>query len=253
MRSVHRLLATGLLFLAALTSAASSRADEIRVIASNAVKEAIAELTPAFEQRTGHRVAVTWGGTTDIARRVESGEAFDIAIIPGPVIDALVQRGAIRPGTRRDFADSLIGAAVRPGAARADVSSSNGLKKSLLEAHSIVLSSGPSSIHMMELFRQMGIEDVVAPKMKRLAPGLSVGESLSRGEGELGFTQVSELMHITGIVFLGPLGPEVQHAAVFSIGQPSSVPVSPSATELIDYLMSPASKPAIQRSGLQPR
>ena len=157
MRSVHRLLATGLLFLAALTSAASSRADEIRVIASNAVKEAIAELTPAFEQRTGHRVAVTWGGTTDIARRVESGEAFDIAIIPGPVIDALVQRGAIRPGTRRDFADSLIGAAVRPGAARADVSSSNGLKKSLLEAHSIVLSSGPSSIHMMELFRQMGI------------------------------------------------------------------------------------------------
>ena len=106
---------------------------------------------------------------------------------------------------------------------------------------------------MMELFRQMGIEDVVVPKMRRLAPGLSVGESLSRGEGELGFTQVSELMHITGIVFLGPLGPEVQHAAVFSIGQPSSVPVSPSATELIDYLMSPASKPAIQRRGLQPR
>jgi ABC-type molybdate transport system substrate-binding protein len=103
MRTVHRLLTTGLLSLAALTAAGSSRADEIRVIASNAVKEAVAELTPAFEQRTGHRVAVTCG-TTDIARRMESGEAFDMAIIPGPVIDTLVQRGAIRSGTRRDFA-----------------------------------------------------------------------------------------------------------------------------------------------------
>jgi len=244
----RRLIGGWLLAFAALSTAHAARADEIRVIASNAVKEAVVELTPAFEKQTGHRVSVTWGGTTDIARRVESGEPFDIAIIPGPVIDALVKSGAMRPDTRRDFADSLVGAAGAPGAPWRDVSSANGLKISLLEARSIVLSSGPSSGHLMQLFRQMSIEDVVAPKITRLAPGLSVGE-----EGELGFTQVSELLHISGIVFLGPLGPEVQHETVFSICRPSSLPLSGSAGQLIEYLVSPASKRAVERSGPKPR
>lgn len=248
-----RLIAAWLLSLAALVAFQSARADEIRVIASNAVKEAFIELAPAFEQSTGHRLAVTWGGTTDIARRVESGEAFDIVIIPGPVIDGLVQRGAIRAGTRRDFADSVISAAVAPGIARVDVSSAAGLKKSLLEARSIVLSSGPSSVYLLELFRRMEIDEVLRPRLKRLAPGLSVGESLARGEGELGFTQVSELLHMPGIVYLGPLGSEVQHATVFSIGQPTSVPLSTSVAQLIDYLTSPAAKHALQHSGLEPR
>ena len=99
----------------------------------------------------------------------------------------------------------------------------------------------------------MQIEAVVLPKVKRLAPGLSVGEALARGEGELGFTQVSELLQISGIVFLGPLGPEVQHATVFSIGQPTSAPATAPTAQLVDFLMSPVSKHAIRNSGLEPR
>ncbi len=248
-----RRLVAWFLSLAALSAAQIARADEIRVIASNAVKEAFVELTPEFEKSTGHRLAVTWGGTTEIAKRIASGEPFEVVIISGPIVDELAQRGAMRAGTRRDFAESLIGAATSPGVARPDVGSAAALKKSLLEARSIVLSSGPSSVYLLELFRRMGIEDAFAPKLQRLPPGASVGEALARGEGELGFTQVSELQHMKGIVFLGALGPEVQHPTVFSIGQPASVPATGSTSQLIDYLTSPAARRAIEHSGLQPR
>ena len=253
MKARFRLVAAWLLSLATLAASQCARADDIRVIASNAVKEAVSELTPEFEKNTGHRVAMTWGGTTDITRRIERGEAFDIVIIPGPIIDELAARSAIRVGTRRDLAESLIGAAVSPGAARRDVSSAISLKQSLLEARSIVLSSGPSGVYLLDLFRRMEIKDAIGPKLKQLAPGASVGESLARGEGDLGFTQVSELLHTLGIVYLGPLGPEVQHATVFSIGQPTAVPPLRSTSRLIDYLTSPMSTHAIENSGLKPR
>jgi molybdate transport system substrate-binding protein len=236
-----------------LFCAMSAQADEVRLVASNAVKELVHELIPAFEKATGHHVQVTWGGTPDITRVAEEGGAFDLVVIPQAVVADLEKRGKLLPGGARDFVASAIGAAVAPGSPRFDVSTRTALKQSLLDAKSVVLSSGPSSLHLLALIDQMGIRDAVAPKLLRLAPGLSVGEALAEGRGELGFTQVSELLAVQGIERLGPLGPEVQRLTVFTFGVRPGPGTPPAAQALVTFLTSAAVAPKARHAGLEPR
>jgi molybdate transport system substrate-binding protein len=230
--------------------ASPANAAEIKVIASNAVKEAFHDLVPQFEKQTGHKVNTIWGGTVDIVKRVASGEALDIAIIPDARIDELIKQGKL--ARRVDFVKSAIGVAIRPGAPRPDVSSGETLKASLLAAKSIVLSSGPSSVYLAGLFKQMGIADTLKPKIKQLAPGLSVGEALAGGEGDVGFTQISEFLTIKGIEYVGPLPADIQHVTVFSMGVPAAPPAPDAANALIKYLTSPQAAPAIKHAGMEP-
>src|SRR5262245_4541533 len=99
-----------------LSCAAMADAAEIKVLASNAIKEAYLELVPGFERSTEHKVATTWAGTNDILKRMAAGEVFDLVIMAGPSIDALIKQGKITPGSRVDVAKSGIGVAVRAGA-----------------------------------------------------------------------------------------------------------------------------------------
>ena len=123
-----------------------SPAAPIKLIASNAVKEALAELVPDFEQATGREVAIVWGGTLDIARRVGAGEVADIVILADVRIDDLIAQGRLLAGSRIDIARSGIGVAVRAGARKPDIASTAAFKAAVLAAGSIVLSSGPSSV-----------------------------------------------------------------------------------------------------------
>src|SRR5258708_32421332 len=147
----------------ALAPAAS--AAEIKVIASNAVREPYRELVPIFEKSTGHKVTIDWGGTVDIVKRVGSGEIADVVIIPAARIDDFVTQG--RLVSRIDLARSGVGVAVRSGAPRPDISSAAALRSALLAAKSIVLSSGPSSVYLPTLFQKMGIADELKPKIVR--------------------------------------------------------------------------------------
>ena len=193
----------------------------IKVIASNAVKEALAGLVPDFEQATGHEVAMVWGGTLDIARRIGAGEVVDIVILSDAHIDDLIRQGRLAAGSRVDIARSGIGMAVRAGARAPDVSSAAAFKAALLAVGSIVLSSGPSSVYLAGLFQMMGIADAIKSKIHRIGPGLPVGTAVARGEGEIGFTQVSELLSADGIDYVGPLPAQLQHiTVVWSAGIP---------------------------------
>jgi molybdate transport system substrate-binding protein len=246
---MRSLLTTVALMFFAMTA----QADEIRLVASNAVKELVHELIPAFEKASGHHVRATWGGTPDITRLAEEGGAFDLVVIPKAAVVDLEERGRLLRGGAREFVASAIGAAVAPDSPRFDVSSRVALKQSLLEARSVVLSSGPSSLHLLALIDQMGIRDVVAPKLLRLAPGQSVGEALAQGRGQLGFTQVSELLAVQGIERLGPLGPEVQRLTVFTFGVRPGALTPPSAQALVEFLTSAAVAPQARHAGLEPR
>ena len=148
--------------LAAFLAPAAGAA-EIKVIASNAVREPYRELIPLFEKETGHRVTVDWGGTVDIVKRVGGGEIADVVIIPAARIDDFVNQGKL--AGRIDLAKSGVGVAARAGAPRPDISSAEALKMSLLAAKSIILSSGPSSLYLPTLFQKMGIADALAPKI----------------------------------------------------------------------------------------
>jgi molybdate transport system substrate-binding protein len=224
----------------------------IKVIASNAVKEALIELVPGFEQATGHTVASIWGGTLDIGGRIGAGEVVDVVILPADRIDDLIAQGRLKAGSRFDLARSGIGVAVRAGSRTPDISSGAALAAALQAAGSIVLSSGPSSVYLIGLFQQMGIVDAIRSKIVQIGPGLPVGQAVARGAGEIGFTQVSELLAVKGIDYVGPLSADVQHVTVFSAGLHTAAPAPSAAEALVEFLTAPQSAAVFRRHGMEP-
>jgi molybdate transport system substrate-binding protein len=221
------------------------------VLSSNGVREAVGELIPQFEKATGHRVQVIWDGTLNITKRIGTGEVADLVVMPAADIDALIASGGLTPGSRVDLAKSIIGVAVRSGLSEPDVSTSEKLKRVLLAAHSIVISSGPSGVHLLELLEKQGILGTLRPRIKQLASGQSVGDALARGEGDLGFQQVSELLHVNGITYVGPLPADVQKVTVFSGGIPKTAKDVAVAREFLTFLRSPRNVAVLKKAGLE--
>ena len=237
--------------LFALTVSATSEAAEFKLIAANALRGALVELTARFEQSSGHKVATAWGGTTAIAKRIESGEAFDIVVIGSEEIDALTAKGLLAAGSRVDFAKSGSGVAIKAGLPKPDVSNSEALKNAVLAAKSVAYSSGPSGYYIAELFKKMGISERIKDKVKQPASGVQVSELLARGEAEIGFQQISELIHATGIDYLGPLPAEIQNITIYSAGLHTTAN-SDAARPLIEFLSSPAAHSALKKIGMEP-
>jgi molybdate transport system substrate-binding protein len=238
--------------VASLLFPGGADAAEITVLSSNAVKEAYTALIPEFEKATGHRVRLVWGGTVNLKRRVQNGEVADIVIIPGPEVEALIGSGTVVREGRFDLVKSIIGVAVRAGLPKPDVSSSEALDRTLRAAKSVVISSGPSSIYLLDLFERRGILAALRPKLKQLRPGESVGDALARGEGDLGFTQVSEFLHVKGIDYVGPLSPDVQRVTLFSAGLLKNAPEVAAARQLIEFLRDLRHAALLKASGLEP-
>jgi len=246
-------LARSLAMSGALMGAvATAQGAEIKMIASNAVKEPYIQLVPQFEKASGHRVSIDWGGTADIIKRISGGEVADVVITTAPSIDGLIKQGKLAEGSRVDLVKSLIGAAVRAGAPKLDISSGEALKKTLLAANRIVLSAGPSGVYLDTLFRNIGIADQINGKITRLAPGASPGEAVARGEGDIGFTQVSELLAVKGIDYLGPVPADVQQVTTFSAGLNKNAPQPEAAKALLKFLTSPAAATILKKTGLEP-
>jgi molybdate transport system substrate-binding protein len=153
---------------------------------------------------------------------------------------------------RIDLAKSGVGVAARAGAPRPDISSAEALKNTLLAANSIILSSGPSSLYLPTLFQKMGIAEQLRPKITQIGPGLGVGAAIARGEGEIGFTQMSELMSVEGIQYLGPLPAEVQMVTVFSAGVHAAAPAPDAARALLKFLTAPQAASVLRRHGMEP-
>jgi molybdate transport system substrate-binding protein len=239
--------AAGFLMLAGMADAA-----EIKVLASNAIKEAYLELVPQFEKTSENKVVTTWAGTVDIMKRMAAGETFDLVIMSGASLDELVKRGNIVPGSRVDLVKSGVGVAVRTGAPKPDISSGDALKKTLLSAKSIGLSTGPSGVYVAGLFQRMGIADEIKPKLKQVPPGVPVGTIIASGEAEIGFQQVSELIHVAGIDYIGPLPADVQHITVFSGGIHVGTKQPDAAKALVKFITAPAAVPVIKKHGLEP-
>jgi len=126
---------------------------------------------PQFEKTSGHKVTTTFTGTIDAQKRIAAGEAFDLVVMAGTAIDDLIKSGKIVPGSRVDLATSGVGVAVRVGAPRPDIHSTEALKKTLLAAKSIGYSSGPSGVYLTGLFSRLGIADQIKPKLKQAATG----------------------------------------------------------------------------------
>ncbi len=245
---VRRMAGAAVVLLAGFTQTAG--ADEIKMLASNAVRDAYTELVPVFEKATGHHVLVEWGGTPDIVRRALTGEAVDVVVIPARRVDELVARG--NAVERTDLARSFIGMAAKAGSPRPVVATTDDLRRALLTVRAIVLSSGPSGEYMRALFERLGVSGDIKEKVLHLAPGFSVGEAIAEGRGDLGFTQISELLAIKGIAYLGPLPADVQSVTVFSAGLLAPRASSGAARGLIRFLAGPDATFVLRTHGLEP-
>jgi molybdate transport system substrate-binding protein len=212
----------------------------------------IDEVIPEFEKASGHKVTVIFTGAAKIKERIAAGEVYDVVIVGGPVVDAFIQQGRVVPGSRTDLMKSGVGVAVRAGGAKPDIRSSEALKRTVLAAKSIGYSSGPSGDYVITLVQRMGIADQVKPKMKQVPSGARISTMIESGEVEIGFQQISELIHEKGINYLGPLPAEIQKITVFSAGLHTDANEPEAAKALVKALRSPDAATVIKAHGMEP-
>ena len=228
-----------------------SRAAEIHVMSSAAMKAAYLELAPAFERATGNKVVTKWIPGVDLLQRVKDGETCDLVIMQASSIDELIRLGRLAHGSRIDLAKSGVGMAVRAGARRPDIGSGEAVKRALLAAKSLAYSTGPSGVYILRLFEHLGIAAELKPKSRQVK-GEPVGAVVARGEAELGFQQVSELLPVPGIDVIGPLPPEIQHVTVFAAGVHIGAKEPAAATALARFIAAPAASAVIRKTGMEP-
>ena len=242
---------------AACLPAPAARAAQVHVMTSGAFTESLKELVPAFERRTGHRVVMAFGasmgGAADsIPSRLDRGEPADVVILAAGALDALEAKGQVAPGSRTDLVRSTIGMVVKAGAPRPDIATVEALRRTLLGAKSIAYSASASGVYTStELFAKLGVQAEVKDKSMRVVSE-RVARVVARGEAEIGFQQVSELITIPGVDYVGPLPPEVQKATVFSAGIGAKAGEPEAARELVRFLRSQEAVPVIARNGLEP-
>ena len=246
-----------LLVVCLLVTASTARAQEIRVMTSGGFTAPYLELVPTFEHATKQKVITSFGasmgGAPDsIPSRLERGEPVDVVILAAPALDDLIRQGKVVAGSRVDLVRSVIGMAVRAGAPRPDISTVDALKRTLLEAKSIAYSASASGVYLStDMFPRLGIADQIKHKTKRIESE-RVGTVVARGDAEIGFQQVSELLPIAGIDYVGPLPEAVQQVTVFSAGIATKARDPEAAKAMIRFLASPAARAAITKNGLEP-
>ena len=222
---------------------------EIKVMLSAAFKEAYLELVPQFERASGNKVSTSWVASVQMMSRLKGGEAVDLVILSARSLDELIQAGII--ADRQDIAKSGVAAAVKSGAPKPDISSGEALKRAVLAAKSVVYSTGPSGLYLISLFERMGIADRIKSKVRQVQ-GEPAGAVVARGEAELGFQQMSELLPVPGIDVVGPLSPDVQQITVFSAGVHRRAQAADAARALVRFFRTPAAAPVIRQKGMEP-
>src|SRR6202012_5825448 len=214
-------------------------------------------LVPEFERQTGNKVITAYGpsmGTTTnaIPVRLGRGGTADVLIMVGYALDDLAKKGKVAADSRVELVKSPIGIAVKAGAPKPDISSSDAVKRALLAAKSVAYSDSASGVYVStEMFQRLGIAEQMKDKAKMI-PAEPVAGVVARGDAEIGFQQISEMLPVPGIDIVGPLPPDLQKITVFSAGI-AAVSKEPDAGKaLIKFLASPAASAAIVKSGMEP-
>ena len=257
MKIIHSLRVTTFIFLTTVIFISPSFAAEIKVITSGAFAEALKDLVPEYEKQSSNKVIISYGSSMgsapdSIPSRLSRDEKFDVLILAAPALERFIQSGAVQSGSRVDLVASVIGAAVRAGSPRPDISTVPALKQALLNAKSVAYSASASGTYLStELFPKLGIAEQMSKTAKKIYSE-RVGTVIARGDAELGFQQVSELTPIPGIDFIGEIPPEVQQTVLFSAGITSNVNSQVASRDLIAYLASPKAALTIQKAGLKP-
>ena len=250
--------AARLLLTAVLLFAVPAVGEDIHVMTSGAFTAAYKELVPLYEQKTHDTIVSAYGASMgnapdSIPTRLDRGEPADVVILAASALDQLIEKRQVFDGSRVDLVRSAIGIAVPHGAPKPDISTVEGLKQALLHAKSVAYSASASGVYVStELFPRLGIAEQMAGKARRTTSQDGTGPEAARGEVDIAIQQISELLPVKGIDYVGPLPAEVQRITIFSAGIATGAKNPQGAKALIQFLSSAEAVPAIKESGLEP-
>jgi molybdate transport system substrate-binding protein len=219
-------------------------------ISSMATRQLLTELTAAYAQRSGQTVVIESVGGVDAAKRVLSGEAFDVVILASEQIAKLVAAGQLRADSTVDLVHSGVAVAVRAGSVAPDISSEEAVRHAVLAATSLSYSTGPSGVALAQLFARWGIAEPIKDRIVTAPPGVPVGSLVANGDVELGFQQLSELIHLDGITIVGPLPADIQITTTFSAAIALGCERLLEARALLTFMASPDAAAAKHRQGM---
>jgi molybdate transport system substrate-binding protein len=246
-------LGLALLFMAAAPGIALS--SDLRVLSGSGVQPAMNEIIPQFERASGHKVSMVYGTVGEMAGRVQKGELADMVIASGPQIESLEKLGKVVAGTRTDLAKTGVGLFVRKGASKPDISSVEAFKRTMLATKSIgwndPAAGAPVSIYMLGAFERMGIANEMKQKTTAFKQRSERFEAVARGDVEIGFNQISEIVAASGIDLLGPLPAAIQHYTLFTAGIVASSTNPEAAKALLAFVASPAAKAILRTRGFE--
>lgn len=221
-------------------------------ISSMATRALLADLAAAWRTRSGVEVAIQSVGGVDAARRVQSGEAFDLVVLAADAIDKLLASGHAVPGSRVDLVCSGVAVAVGEGAAPPDIASEDAFKRAVLAARTVGYSTGPSGTALLKLFERWGLFETLMGRLVQARPGVPVASLVASGEVELGVQQLSELLNVPGIRIVGPLPEAIRIDTIFAAAICSTSAQRDVVRTLLDFLASPETAATKRRHGMEP-
>ncbi len=236
-----------------LSPGQAAHAAEIKILSVVPLKTSIDELGPQFERATGHRLNITYLGSSGLKRQFEAGATFDVALIYPELIDELLKQGKLAAGKSADIARVAIGVAVKKGAPKPDVSTVDAFKRTLLDAKSISHSTeGASGVHFKSLLERLGIAADVKSKLRPMEGGPLVVGPVARGEAEIAVITIPFIALEPGAELAGPLPNELQHIVVYTASISSAAKQPDAAEAFIKSLTTTSAASVIKSKGLDP-
>jgi molybdate transport system substrate-binding protein len=240
--------------LAGWACVTAGEAAEVKILTAGAMKAVVLELIPQFEKETGHKAVVDNDTAGGLAKRVEGGEAFDLAVITPGVIGDLAKKGKVADDSRANVARVGVGVVVKEGAPIPDIGSVDAFKRALLAAKSVAYidpaSGGSSGIYLSGLFDKLGIAADIKLKAK-LKQGGYVAELIANGEAELGLHQISEILPVKGVKLVGPIPAEIQNYTTYAAGVGTEAKQPEAARAMLKLLTGAAADGVLKARGME--
>ena len=222
----------------------------MKILSGGAMRPLLVEAVPLFERAHGVKAEVRFALTSVLAKEIEQGAVFDIALLPRPELDALAASCAIAPGTQTDIARSTVGLAVRQGAPKPDIATVDALKRTLRAARTIGYSDGPSGAYVAELLQRLGIAEETRPKIRLTSR--PVAELVASGEAEVGMQQIVAILPVRGAELVGPLPSELQNIIVYAAGIAPAAARDGAVRTFVAFLAMPEVVKLIRAKGMEP-
>jgi molybdate transport system substrate-binding protein len=235
----------------ALTTA-NSKAVELRVIAGGGASGVLGALGPQFEQATGHKLNITYGGTPALQAQLKSGEKFDLVVVPMQVLGDAAAKARLASAPTIDIARVGVGLGVPEGAPKPDISTAEALKQTLLKAKSITMvPESANGAHILKVFERLGIAEAMKPKILVQTDPLQLAPALARGDAEIGL-YVTNLLLAPGIVLVGSFPADLNTYLTFTAGLSADAAQPEAAKAFIAHLTTPSAAATIKAKGMEP-